>query len=462
MSSETTAKLTRLLTTFDALRLGEGDASAGANVLAAMACAIANVHRHGTRIASEDGASFQTGCSLLAYGPLTAALVCERVTGVLAELQSNVSSHHKEWNTAMQEYGKSKPPGAPLDERFTVDPDIRSLCVLKDETVDIPPTLASLLTPMRRGLKRALLDQPLVFATGASPAKLGASLERSHNSQLLVHDVLRDPAQCTTLTDCCLPLLDGCLTVGPLSTPVCGHLLLRDPSRVLDEVLRDGGHGRRLLLRLPWLVDGNIEPTLPVAEISAANHPRLDRMEKRFRVALSEAWIRRLDYTADETQNMDFDLTSIQSRWIRFLQQQEAHFPGISAAARPLLATLLFGLLEMLYSLPNEEDVELHAEDVLALGCLLVQRMGNTRAVIMFDGEKERKEHKLQLMLDKLGEGISSPRELVRRFHRLPTDEGRDLLNELVARGKAIDLGDDRYQRVPAARHQMSTLTLEV
>ena len=42
MSPDTTDSLTRLLITFDAQRLGEGDVFAGANVIAAMACTIAN------------------------------------------------------------------------------------------------------------------------------------------------------------------------------------------------------------------------------------------------------------------------------------------------------------------------------------------------------------------------------------------------------------------------------------
>lgn len=88
MSSDNTNKLTRLLHTFDAQRLGEGDMAAGANVLAAMACAIANIHRHGARIALGDGPSYRIGSSVRAYVPLTSALIVERVSGVLAEYQS--------------------------------------------------------------------------------------------------------------------------------------------------------------------------------------------------------------------------------------------------------------------------------------------------------------------------------------------------------------------------------------
>ena len=92
---------------------------------------------------------------------------------------------------------------------------------------------------------------PLVFATGAQPTKLGAALERAHGGQLLVHDVLREPSHCAELAGCCLPLIDDCLTVGTLARPVRGHLLLCDPSLVTDEVLRDSGPARRLVMRLP-------------------------------------------------------------------------------------------------------------------------------------------------------------------------------------------------------------------
>jgi hypothetical protein len=49
-------------------------------------------------------------------------------------------------------------------------------------------------------------------------------------------------------------------------------------------------------------------------------------------------------------------------------------------------------------------------------------------------------------MFEKLSAGPASARDLTRMHHRLPTNEARDLLSELVARRQAVELGGDRYQ----------------
>jgi hypothetical protein len=345
MSPDAINNLTRLLQTFDAQRLGEGDMAAGANVLAAMACAIANIHRHGTRIALGDGPSFRIGSSVLAHGPLTSALVVERVSSVLTEYQSNLDSHCNEWGLAKDAHAASL-DGNRTDERFTVAPNTKSLQALKEDMYgEVGDSLAVLLTPIPNRRKRALLERPLLFASGARPTQLAAALERSHAGQLLVHDVLRAPSHCADITLGCLPLIDGCLTAGKLAHPVRGHLLLCDPSQVLEEVLRENSSASRLMLRLPWLVDGQAEPSLPVPETSVAAvtsyQPRLDHIEERFRAALKTAWLKRLDYTTEEPETLTFNLSDRQARWVAFLQQKEADFPGISATARPLLATTL-------------------------------------------------------------------------------------------------------------------------
>jgi hypothetical protein len=459
-------ELTRLLTTFDVHRLGEGDMSAGANVIAAMACAIANIHPHGSRIASGDGPSFRIGSSVLAYGPLTSALIGERVESALAKLQSNMDSHCNEWELAKEACPASRDPSK-TNELFNVAPNIKSLLALQEDMFSVVRSSAAvLLTPTPNRLRRALLERPLLYASGAQPTPLGAALERSHADQLLVHDVLRSPARCVELADSCLPLIDGCLTVGKQARPVRGHLLLYDPSQVLDEVLRENSPAKRLMLRLPWLVDGNAGPSLPIPETAVAGvtslQPRLDRMEERFQAALRAAWLKRLDLNTEEPETLNFDLSLQQARWIAFLQQKEAAFPGISAAARSLLATLVFGLNEMVISLPKPEGLALHSDDVEALARILVERMCNARAVILYDASKEDRERKLKTMLEKLSAGPASVRDLTRKHHRLSTHEARDLLSELVTRGKATDLGDDHYQSRSATwPNKAAILTLE-
>jgi hypothetical protein len=111
-----------------------------------------------------------------------------------------------------------------------------------------------------------------------------------------------------------------------------------------------------------------------------------------------------------------------------------------------VIATLLFGLHQMVKSLPKPEGLTFYVDDVEALAQILVMRMCNCRAVILHDASKEDRERKLQVMLEKLSAGPTSV---------------RDLLSELVTRGQAVDLGGDRYQ--PASTTwQHTALTLEV
>jgi hypothetical protein len=90
--------------------------------------------------------------------------------------------------------------------------------------------------------------------------------------------------------------------------------------------------------------------------------------------------------------------------------------------------------------------VEFYVDGAEALARILVQRMCNARAVIQYDASKETKERKLRTMFEKLSAGPASARDLTRMHHRLPTNEARDLLSELVARRQAVELGGDRYQ----------------
>jgi hypothetical protein len=162
MSPNTNNQLTRLLTTFDVQRLGEGDMSAGANVIAAMACAIANIHLNGSRIASGDGPSFRIGSSVLAYGPLTSALIAELVESVLAKLQSNMDSHCNEWELAKEAYPARRDPSK-TNELFNVAPNIKSLQTLQEGMSSVVRgSAAGLLTPMPNRMKRALLERPLL------------------------------------------------------------------------------------------------------------------------------------------------------------------------------------------------------------------------------------------------------------------------------------------------------------
>jgi hypothetical protein len=463
MSPQYTQRLTRLLATFDTERIGEGNLSAGANVLAAMACSIANIHRYGACITSSDGASFHVGSSLLASGPLTSSLISERVTTPLAALQTNMLAHLHEWEHGKQAIIENTLTGAPNLRKLKINADLSTLMVLGDEMGFGNDFLQMLLSPLPNQMKRALLNHPLVYVTGATSAQLRRNLQRSHLGRPLVHEVLHNPSQCANLGDCCLPVIDGSMTIEPLCTTVHGHVLLTDPSRVLDEVVRAGGEPARWLLRLPWLLDGNAGPEVSLNGDTTATQPQLDHIEQRYETAMHKAWRCRLDHTITTPVSHAIELSAHQSQWVRYLIGCESQCPGISSAARPLLATLVFGLHEMTTSMEMPAGFRFDAGDVLTLAAHLVQRMCNAHTVMTHTGEKEQKQRKHTRILDRLSEGPQSARDLGRRFHRMTTTECRDLLAELKRSGRVAELSGDRWQ-LTALPHpsESTTLTLNV
>ena len=389
---------------------------------------------------------YHAGSSLLASGPLTASLIAERVVGLLAEYQGSLLGHLNEWDIAKQHIIDSRMGAAPDFKGFAIKPDMSSVIVMGDDVPSRDYCLDRLLAPFPNRVKRELSSQPLVYVTGATPAELRRNLQRSHFGRPLVHEVLRSPAHCAELEDCCLPVIDGCLTSGPRAMPVHGHVLLGDPSRVLGEVLRTGGEAGRWLLRLPWLVDGNAGPEPPASQASGDTRPKLDRMEQRYQHAMRRAWRCRLDHQNPAPELHALDIAAEQAGWVAFLLQHERSLPGISAAARPLLATLVFGLYEMVKCLPLPEGCRFELRDAVSLAGFLVQRMTNARAVIVHAGERETARRKQQGILDKLAAGPLSTRDLGRRFHRMTTTECRDLLLDLGKLGRVIELPGDRWQ----------------
>ena len=443
MSPESTQRLTRLLAAFDAKRLGDGNVAAGVDVLAAMACSIANIHRRGACLTSPDGSTFHVGTSLLASGPLTSSLIGERVVSVLADIQTNLLDHLAEWAISKQDTIDKNPICTPVLDHFMVKADASSLAVIGDDTLYRNDRFTELFSPFPNQTKRALLGHPLVYVTGATPAELHRNLGRSELGRPLVFDVLRSPSHCDDLGACCLPVIDGSMTSGPLSTSIQGHVLVSDPSRVLDEVVRNGQPSGRWLMRLPWLVDGNPEPEIA---LNGDANSQLGNIEQRYQLAMHKAWQSRLDHLVTAPASRVIDMTAFQARWVRFLSGNDSSCPGISSAARPLLATLVFGLYEIAKSMETPEGFQLNPADVVVFAGFLAQRMSVAHSTLVHTGEKEEKLRNQKRILEKLTDGPLNSRDLGRKFHCMTTTECREHLHELNREGRVTELSGDRWQ----------------
>lgn len=435
-------RLHRILTLFDAERLGEGDLAAGANTLAAMACTLANLHRRGAGLASDGGPPLLVGSSLLATGPLTSSLIQERVTTPLSIKQGNLLGHINEWKVSELEKIERGMKHWGSKSNLSLTPDLTGTDVLSKDSFQRRDCIDRVFSGFVNQLSRALLEQPLIYVTGATTDRLRGNLEKSHLGRPIVYDSLRSPAHCAELGACCLPLIDGSMTTKALGTPVAGHLLLGDPSRVLDEVLRTGSS--RWLLRTPWLVDCDVGPKF-TPEAATKPVERIERIEACFEAALQEALRKRCDMDVRQPVVHEFPVAKCHKQWVRFLSEQEKLFPGISAAARSLYPTLVFGLIELACARSSPSKIEIAPEDVLVLAAHLIQRMSNAYAAIMHSSDEEAKKRNCARILDRLAEGPHSTRDLGRRFHRITTTECRDLLDGLRRKGHVVQLDGDRW-----------------
>ena len=84
----------KLLHQFDATALGEGDLTAGANTLAVMALAIANIAPPGSCLMDgKDGTRVPVGMGMLVSGALSCDIVSDRVLTILQSRQNHLYGH---------------------------------------------------------------------------------------------------------------------------------------------------------------------------------------------------------------------------------------------------------------------------------------------------------------------------------------------------------------------------------
>lgn len=450
MKTPTDEKLHQLLADFDVARLGDGDLNAGTNVLAAMACVVANIQRPGACISHQGTSRWDVGSSLLASGPLTSDLIRERVVAPLLKMQTNLQAQIREWKEDILQITESSGSHKPDLGDHVIKADIRLLATIQDGQPFRETIVSRLFINFPNRIRHALLEQPAFLATGAPPARLRQQLDQSHLGRPLVYDVLRDSAHCAALGACCLPVIDGASG---------GNALVCDPSRVLDGEITSGAAS--WLSRLFWLVDSPAGPALsPPASFAQS----ASGMQTRFEHAVLRGLTARYDHETISAPGLTVDISAVQSQWVAFLARCEAGFPGISATARTLLPTLIYGLnhLRRDAGKPSAQPAVSPGE-VLALAMHLAMRMGNARAALAYSGANERRARWRGRIIDHLDAGPLGIRDLSRRFHRMTTNECRDLLDDLKRSGQVMEIEGGLWQlSVPSERPRAAAITLDV
>jgi hypothetical protein len=456
MPANDTSHLQSLFTRFDVKRLGEGDAAAGANLLAAMACSLANIQRPGSCLITSDGETIAVGTSLIVSGGRSVSMISEKVLAGLATRQNNFVSHlGKKVQSIAEESQKTK---------RSVSDSLSELMKSMDES--LPDRLFQPWTwHNKQGAAESwsrmvetpaeptfedVAAQPMVYVTGITAGTLGPQLERSHLGRPFMHVGVVSARDFASFEQICPTIMDGRITNASSMENVRGTVMVTDSSGALYEAVKANMPHTQWLLRLLWLVDGDAgpEPGKPVEDKALI---QLDRLAARYEAAMTSAWGERLNCLTTGPAMIADEFPESQARWMAFLKALEPECPGISGTARNLYATLGFGLSRLVSAMETTPVFKWCTRDAELLARFLVQRMVNARAAMLHSAEDERMRNIEASFIRKLGDGPQSDRELQRRSSRLNIDICRKALHNLEGRG-SVALVENKWQRVEPSR----------
>lgn len=442
-----TNPLQHLLQVFNTESLGEGDLGAGANVLAAMCASIANVNPPGTCLVTEEGNRLPVGMSFAAAGGLTRSLVDGKVIDLVARFQTNLGDHL----AAADTHAAAKLAALPEHERIRIRPDPPSGSpVLADLKVEINGLVAAkdssafgrLISPCRDQGLEGIMANPAVFLDASDPATLKQELPHVHLSYPFVRAFIPDSNHASQMSRILLSIMHG--TGCAKGTRVPSHL--RGHVAVTCSIANMGQNvdatEDSLFANLLWLVDGGHCPSsLNGIPDDVAPY----RMHERYPDALHKAWTRRLDYRQAQSPSVRYNWEPRQREWVTFLNQLEPLCPGLTLAARPLFATLVYGMISMSRALDTEKP---RWSDVgaLELAKLLVGRMVECRRRLV-ETEQDAKIIELAVKLvNKLGAGPRDARELVRKTNGLLIGDCRQALGVLGRIGVAREVAEGKWE----------------
>ena len=445
MTTENNHHFQKLLTTFDAIGLGEGDRIAGGNLLAAMAITLANISRTGSGIGSPGLGRMRAGMSALVSGSLSSSLINDDVVREVAINQNNLSAQlQRLFGDKLADARKNGLTSIEFPSGPKANPSENALFQLEQKeslvTYDVQDKWAEALHYPPNPRIEDLAARPKVFVTATCAADLERQLVGLHGSRPLVVLGLNRPADAAALGDTCTAIMDGRFPAGPLGETAAGNLLITDPGDVLTDVAKSADDKAAWLGRLLWLVDGDAGPEPPgLAE--GEIEVRLVNMAERFATALNQAFAARLNNHDAGSKVHELDLAAAQFRWVKFLKGMEKDLPGICGTARGLLATLSFGLLE-LGRTKGCDRLEVNVEGIEAFARHLVLRMAKARAAILFSADEARKLKDMRRIFCQLGGGQQMRQRDIYRNLTILAPYCGELLLEMETGGLVRRTGD--------------------
>lgn len=460
MSQNESDHLRHILTIFDARSLGEGDEAIGANLLAAMAISLANLAHPGSGIRTPDGRLIEVGCNLLAAGARTTNMVLDDVVRPVSRCQDNLlgqlarllKNDKAEEDRPLQ----SLPRKWNLSKGQTRNAGENSLLQLMSDGAELGPLFGTREDQWIDIVGSApsehfsdLVRRPRAFIAAATPALLNLQLAGVHRGQALVTIGLSSAANAAKFGKVCPSLMDGLIPAGPSGETVRGRLLVTVPASELSKAATAGGDGTAWLARLLWLVDGSDGPELMPQQAGDEKIVRLPQLSARFGYAVQRIFAKRLDSQNPEPVIDTFDFAPDQARWMKFLSDMERNVPDISGMARPLFASLVFGLRRLVGTPEIPKDFNYYRVGIEGFARHLIRRMANARSAILCSSENATKVRHKHKIYSKLAAGPQDTRAIYRRAH-LPASHCEDLLAEMAA-DKCVKRCGQQWERVEGA-----------
>jgi len=453
MTSPDNAALSTLLRVFQVDALGDGQPDVGVNQLAAMAITLANLARPGSGIVTPEGRLLQIGTNLLTTGPMVTGAIIDEVVSPTRRCQDNLLSQLSRLLKENQAEDARHP-----ERRWRLQSELKpsagetALFGLFQEGSEMGPMIGTHANEWRKVVSTApsmgfadLVELPRAFIAAPSLKLLEKQLTGAHLGQALVAIGLNHVTDAAKFGDLCPSLMDGLIPAGPSGECVSGRLLVTDGRGLLREIATTANDKSAWLTRLLWLVEGKAGLELPLLS-EDRELVRLDKPNTRFEHAVQLGFADRFNNHDTEPQLSQYGFVKHQPRWVAFLTDMEQSLPGITMVARRLLASLVFGLRRLVEAEDIPKGLRYSIGGVEALARLLVQRMANHRATLLYSADEARRLKDKRKILTKLTNGRLNTRSIYRPLH-IGADLCKELLDEMEA-AKLVERNGSNWERI--------------
>lgn len=353
--------LKELLQFFGAASLGDGNVNAGANTLAAMALTLANLTHPDSRGIGGTSQSVSLGCSFLATGSLTPALVNDCVVGPVAATQRNLNQRMEEHERVLGLRAKYIAAGDNM--RSEMDPNKERKRVTQSTLVEEVVNGTSIALESKFSVEELIgcsadhLDKDKLhdflvrhtyFISGESPEILLKHLKNVHLDRPLACFTVQGIGSVADYSQLVKNVLDGYCRGNSMAK---GHLIVCDPEGCVSDSGVDSKIRSSWLKRMLWLVDGTETPgfdsychLMAKCEISGRSAFSVSGLRSVLSSRLLEEGGGRAHFAGIAGLSGYFlNIGDSQAKWCKILLQREAVFPGITHALRSMPASLIAG-----------------------------------------------------------------------------------------------------------------------